>query len=57
MSGVTLAYRVDDVVVRRQFPTASQALRVFDAVTSGIHTHWVIVRDRATGSSWFWRAK
>ena len=56
MSGITLVYRVDDVIVRRQFRSAAQAMAVYDSIVAHIHAHWVIVRNRATGSSWFRRS-
>jgi hypothetical protein len=55
MKKVTVAYRVDDVIIRRSFATADQALAVATALAQ-MHTHWVLVRDRQTGGSWTIRA-
>jgi CTP:molybdopterin cytidylyltransferase MocA len=55
MKKVTVAYRVDDVVVRRSYATAAEALAVASALAQ-MHTHWVLVRDRQSGGSWTIRA-
>lgn len=53
---VTVVFRTDDVLVRRNCLTVHQAFAVWTAVTERLHAHWCVMRDRKTGGTISWRA-
>lgn len=53
---VTVVYRVDDVVQRKDVADAVEAIRLWDLLVGQMHSHWVMMRDRQTGGTMSWRA-